>query len=165
MRHAVQTTDAAFLETLASWLEAQPEILVLFRYSHAAGSRDFEFYSSFQVLADRIKALAPLTSVIAFSQPQLPVRGVVDEAFIERCLREIPDGAEYLIVETTLRVYGRVSWFHHNAGESHACLREDLQDCLGAPVAVGLHPPLDDTDVTISAVVPDQDGVARSGIY
>jgi hypothetical protein len=58
------TTDLKFLGTLESWLQSQPEILVLIRYSHAAGSRDFEFFSSFQSLSDRIRAFAKRRSVL-----------------------------------------------------------------------------------------------------
>lgn len=160
------TTDPKFLGTLESWLQSQPEILVLIRYSHAAGSRDFELFSSFQNLADRIRALPPLTSVIAFRQPQLPLRGVVDDELISRCLSSIPDGSEYLVVETVLRMSGQSSWFHHDAGVSHAELRDDLEECRGAPVAAGLYPAwLEDTEDVISAFVPDEHGVVRSGIY
>lgn len=160
------TTDPKFLGTLESWFRSQPEILLLIRYSHAAGSKDFEFFSSFQSLADRIRGLPPLTCVIAFRQPQLPLRGVVDDAFISRCLSGIADGSEYLVVETVRRVYGSRSWFHDDAGVSHAELRDDLEECRGTPVAAGLYPPwLEDTDDVISAVVPDEHGVVKCGIY
>lgn len=160
------TTDPKFLGTLEQWFRSQPEILALIRYSHAAGSKDFEFFSSFQSLTDRIRALPPLTCVIAFRQPQLSLRGIVDDEFIVTCLSTIPDGSEYLVVEGVKRVYGQQSWFHHGAGESHAELREDLEQSRGVPVAAGLYPPwLEDTDDVVSAVVPDEHGVVRVGAY
>ena len=110
--------------------------------------------------------LAPRTTVIAFRQPRLSLRGVVDDEFISRCLSGIPDGSEYLVVETVRRTYGRMSYFHHDEGDSHAQLLEDLEGCRGAPVAAGLYPDwLTDTDNVIFAVVPDEDGVVRPGIY
>jgi hypothetical protein len=155
-----------FLGTLAAWLHSQPEVLLLIRHSHAAGARDFELFSSFQDLSDRIRLLPPRTSVIAFRQPQLPLRGVVDDGFIAKCVNSIPDGLEYLVVETTRRLYGRKSWFHHDAGVSHAELRDDLEESRGVGVAVGLYPPwLEDTDDVISAVVPNGHGVVSPGIY
>ena len=160
------TNDPTFLRTLESWFDTQAEILLLIRYSYAAGSKDFEFFRSFRSLAERIHKLPPRTCVIAFREPQLPLRGVVADEFIAKCLSEIPDGSEYLVVETTQRVYGQMSWFHHGAGESHAELREELEDSRGIAVAAGLYPPwLHDTEDVISAVVPDEDGVARTGIY
>jgi hypothetical protein len=160
------TTDPKFLGTLESWFHSQPDILLLIRYSQAAGSKDFEFFSSFQSLANRIRELPPLTCVIAFRQTQLPLRGIVDDDLIASCLNSIPDGSEYLMLELGRRVYGRASWFRHRAGESHAELREELEESRRVAVAVGLYPPwLEDTDDVISAVVPDEHGVVRAGIY
>jgi len=162
----IPTTDASFLHTLESWLRSQGEILVLIRYAYAAGSTDFELFTSFESLAERIRALPSRTCVIAFRQPQLPIRGVVDESFIARCLSSIPDGSEYLLVEMVRRVYGRMSWFHHNEGTSHGELRGELEESRGVQVAVGLAPPSwKDSDDVISAYVPDEDGIARPGAY
>lgn len=160
------TTDPKFLGTLESWLRNQPEVLLLIRYSHAAGSKDFEFFSSFQSVADRIRELPPLTCVIVFRQPQLPFRGVVDDGFIADCLSSTPEGSEYLVLEMTRRVYGRESWFHYGVGTSHAELREELEKSRGVAVAVGHYPPwLEDTSDVISAVVPDGQGVVKPGMY
>jgi hypothetical protein len=159
-------TDRKFLGTLEAWLRSRPEVLLLTRYSHAAGAKDFEFFSSFQDLSERLRQLPPRTSVIAFKQPQLSLRGVVDDSFITKCLSSIPDGLEYLFVETERRVYGRRSWFHYDTGMSHAELRDDLEESRGVGVAVGLYPSwLEDTDDVISAVVPDDQGVVTPGIY
>lgn len=160
------STDKRFLATLNEWLQSQREILLLVRYSHAAGSKDFEFFSSFETLAERLRSLPPRTSIIAFRQPHLPIRGIVDDSFITTCLSSIPDGSEFLVAETIRRTAGRASWFHHGAGETHAELREELESLRGHTVAVGLYPPwLEDTDNVISAVVPDEHGVVTTGIY
>jgi hypothetical protein len=160
------STDKRFLATLDEWLRSQREILLLIRYSHAAGSKDFEFFSTFEALTERLRSLPPRTCVIAFRQPQLPFRGVVDESFITTCLSAIPDGSEYLVADTTRRTAGAASWFHHGAGESHAELREELESLRGHAVAAGLYPPwLEDTDDVISAVVPDEHGVVTTGVY
>jgi hypothetical protein len=159
-------TDPKFLGTLESWLRDLPEILVLIRYSHAAGNKDFEFFSSFGTLSSRIRQLAPRTSVVAFRQPQLPLRGLVDECFISSCLSRIPDGSEFLVLETTRRAYGEMSWFHNESGESHGELREALEESRGTPVAVGPYPPqLEDSDDVVSAIVPDENGIVRPGVY
>lgn len=159
-------TDPKFLDTVESWFRGQPEILALIRYSHAAGNKEFEMFSSFHDFLERLQQLPHLACVIVFRQPQLPIRGVVDDAFIARCLQSISDGSEYVVTETVRRVCGGMSWIHYGAGETHAELRDDLEGCCGSPVAAGLYPPwLHDTGDVISAVVPDEHGVARSGIY
>jgi hypothetical protein len=159
-------TDPKFFGTLESWLHGLPEILVLLRYSAAAGSKDFEFFSSFAALSNRIRQLPPRTSIIAFRQPQLPLRGVVDEGFIAGCLGHVPDGSEFLVLETARRASGKMSWCHWIAGETHAELGEALEGSRGAPVAVGPYPPwLGDTEDVVSAIVPDESGMVRIGIY
>jgi hypothetical protein len=159
-------TDPEFLGTLESWLRSLPEILVLIRYPAAAGNKDFEFFSSFEALSNRIRQLPPSTSIVAFRQPQLPLRGVVDESFVANCLGCVPDSSEFLVLETARRANGEKSWFHWVAGETHAELREALEDSRGAPVAVGPYPPwLADTDDVVSAIVPDENGMVRGGVY
>jgi len=99
-------------------------------------------------------------------KPQLTLRGIVDDGFIENCVRNIPEGSEFLVVETAQRTYGRASWIHDVAGETHAELREALEDSRGNAVAVGLYPPWlkHDPDL-ISSYVPDEDGAVRPGAY
>ena len=160
------TSDPGFLSELGAWFNARPEILVLIRYPYAAGSTDFEFFTSLQQLVDRIRGLEPRTSIIAFRQPLLPLRGIVDDDFIAKCMTAIPETAEYLVVETVRRTYGKRSWFFHGEGVSHTQLREELEECRGAPVAVGVCPEwIHDSDDVISAIVPDEDGVVRSAVY
>jgi hypothetical protein len=159
-------TDPKFLGTMETWLRDQPEILILVRYSHAGGQREFEFHSSFQALSEKIRRLRPLTSIIAFKLPQLQHRGVVDDSLIDKCLSNIPNGLEYLIVEEVRRTAGRHTWQHHDSGMSHAELRDDLEESRGVLVRAGLYPPwLVDDEEVISAIVPDEHGVVRSGVY
>jgi hypothetical protein len=165
MNHA-PTTDAEFLRTLKDWFRSQNEILVEIRYRCGGGSQDFELFSSFQALSDRIRELPAGACVTGFRTPQLPLRGFVNDDFVTKCLEQIPDGSEYLVAETVRRVYGRHSFFHCGSGESHAELRDDLEECRGAPVAAGLYPPvLEESANVVRAVVPDADGVVRAGPY
>lgn len=158
--------DSQFLNTLEHWLRSQPEIMVLIRYSRSAGSKSFEFFNSFAVLEERLRQLRPETNVIAFRKPQLPLRGTVDDEFIGRCLNSIPNGTEFVVVETVRRTAGKASWFHYQAGESHDELREALEDSRGRHVAVGEYPPwLDDGPDVISGYIPHDDGIVRPGAY
>ena len=161
------STNKTFLHTLECWLSIEPEILVLFRYAYSAGRKSFEFFSSPAPLFERLSKLQRRTSVTAFRQAQLPVRGIVNDEFIELCMRAVPEGSEFLVVETVQRTAGRMSWFHDMAGETHAELREALEASKGIPVAVGLYPRfwLDDGPDVVTAYVPDEDGVIRPGAY
>jgi len=78
----------------------------------------------------------------------------------------IPEGSEFVVVETVRRTAGQYPWFHDEAGEKHQELRESLENLRGRPVAVGVHPPwLEHSPYVISGYVPDEDGVARTGVY
>jgi hypothetical protein len=156
----MSATDSAFLGVLENWLRPRPEILVLIQYSRAAGKKKFEFFFSYESLAGRLNQLPPSTSVTAFRYAQLLLRGVVDADFISTCLNALPENSKFLVLETR----GRDA--HWVAGETHAELRNELQQLTGRPVAVGPYPPwLADTTDVISAVVPDEDGVVTRGIY
>jgi hypothetical protein len=162
----ISSKDKAFTNTLELWLLNQREILVLIRFSGAAGAKSFEFFSEFSTLSERLGQLAPHTSIIAFRQPQLPFRGVVNDQFISNCLNSIPDGSEFLLVETVRRKAGQTSWFHEAAGETSSELREALEDSRGSPVAVGLYPPWQENSAdVVCGIVPDDHGVVKPGAY
>ena len=147
-------------------MRAQSEILMLIRYSHAAGGKTFEFFTSFDRLRERLGELKPETSVTAFRKRQLPLRGIVDDDFIGKVLNSTRDGSEFLVIETAPRTAGRESWFHHEAGESLDELRKALEGLRGNPVAVGEYPRwLQESLDVISAYVPNQDGTIRAGVY
>ena len=160
------TTDVRFLAILEGWFKTQNVVLIEMRYRCGAGSQDFELLPSFQALSEKFRVLPAGAFVTAFRKPQLPLRGLVDDNVVTMCLENIPNGAEYLVAETVRRVYGRHSFFHCGSGESHAELREELEEYRGAPVAAGLYPPvLEKSSDVLTAVVPDADGILRPGPY
>jgi hypothetical protein len=159
--------DPEFTSTLDSWLRKQSELLVMFCYPYVGGRRDYEIHSSLETIARRLSEVPPQTWVIAFRKPQLPIRGVVTPALIHAALASIPDGAEFLLVETALTTYGKASWYHDASGESHVELREKLESSAGRPVMVGEYPQwLDEhgPDV-VSGYVPDKEGHIKPGAY
>ena len=50
----LSVTSPEFQEACKQWLNELGEVLVLFRYSHAAGSKDYEFFTDISLLNDRI---------------------------------------------------------------------------------------------------------------
>jgi hypothetical protein len=160
------TTDNKFLKTLEDWLRGQEEIMILVRYSRAAGSKSFEFFTSFAALRERLARLNAETSVTAFRKPQLPLRGRVDDEFIGKCLSSIPAGSEFLVLETDPRMAVQQWFSRYEAGESHDELRQVLEGLRGRLVAVGEYPQwLKDGPDLISAFVPHQDGTVKAGVY
>jgi hypothetical protein len=147
------------------WFRKRRDLLVLIRYAYMAGNRDLEVIPAFEALRTRMARLAPRTSITVFRDHQLPLRGVVDDAFIQACLAAIPDGTEYVVAETGLTTAGGQSWFHHASGTSHGELRDSLERSRGKSVLVGEYPPFTDSDAVVTAYVPDPDGVVRPGAY
>ena len=155
-----------FLKTLENWLGDHAEVSVLIRYSRAAGNRDFEFYTSFAALQERLRQLPTETCVTVFRNTQLRLRGIVDDEFIGKCLGRVPDGSEYAVVETTPTRTGLFPFLNFSAGESHDELREDLESRRGRPVAVGAYPPWqEESSDVVSGYLPAEDGKVRRGVY
>jgi hypothetical protein len=149
------TTDKKFLKSLEDWLCCQSEIMILVRYSRTAGNKSFEFFTSFTALRKRLELLKAETSVTAFRNPQLPLRGHVDDAFIGKCLSFISAGSEFLVLETDPRMATQQWLYRHEAGESQDELRQVLEALRGRLVAVGAYPQcLEDSPDVISAYVP-----------
>ncbi len=164
------SSDAGFLRTLESWIYEKSEILTLFEHANSSGGKEFQLWHSFERLAAKIASLSSLTRITAFRQPQLPIRGIVDAQFIEICKQEAPDGEEHLIVDRqeTREEYPHFScsYYDHRAGVTHSELQEVLEAWRGRLVAVGRYPDWQcNSDVVVSAVVPDKNGSTSGGGY
>lgn len=147
----------AFLDRVSGWIEETGEVLVILRYLRAAGAKDFALCRSREDFEGLLGALPIGTDIAVFREPQLPLRGRVDEAFIAAALGAIPDGREYLVVTTAARP-GRRICRSGSMGDTHADLREDLEDLIGVHVALGACP---------AYCVPDHEGLisaSRGGI-
>jgi hypothetical protein len=160
------TALTAFLGSVRTWLEAEREVLLLVRHPYAAGSRDFELHSEFDALAARLASLPSRTSVIAFKEQQLPIRGIASEALLARCRSTIADGTEFLVLETEKSQYASASWRHWTAGNSRAELAQAIEESYGSRVAAGVCPEwIEDGPDVLSAIIPDLDGAVVPAAY
>jgi hypothetical protein len=160
------STDPTFQRIIETWCSQQHEVLALVRFRCGAGSRGYRVFSSYSALLEMIQGAPVGACITIFKNPRLPLRGIVDGSFIDRCIATIPDGAEYLMFETIPTVAGKHSWYHYGSGESHAELKEDLEQSIGRPVVVGYHPSMAVGPAeAVDGVVPDPDGVVRAGPY
>ena len=162
----VATTDPTFLHTLESLLAGQSEVLALVRFRCGGGSREYRLFSSYSALLEMMHQAPAGACITVFRNPNLPLRGVVDEEFIKRCLAAMPDGAEYVMFETIQTVAGKVSWYHNGSGQSNAELKDDLEQSRDLPVVVGYHPSMSGgSDESVDGVVPDAYGTVKAGPY
>ena len=148
-----------FKARVADWLAASGEVLVVLRYLYGGGNRNYLFCRSSEDFERLIDSLPEGTDTIVFQHPQLPIRGISSETFIEHCLTQIPDGTEYMIalLDCPLPLGRSATSYDDN---SHGSLRENLEAFHGKSVAVGLCPNFigPDCDTMISASKGGIDG-------
>ena len=149
----------ACLERVAAWIRTNGEVLVVLRYLRAAGSKDFALCHTQEEFESLVNSAPRGTDINVFRDRQLPLRGIVDRAFIESALQLISAGDEYplMLAETEpgtcISRVGRI-------GASHAELHEDLAEVIGAEVALGRCPDwcCPDNDALVSAAKGGIDG-------
>lgn len=143
----------AFLGRVASWLERSGEVLVILRYLRAAGRKDYALCRDASEFHDLVRS-APLgTDIEVFKEPQLPMRGVVDGAFIELASRSASEWSEYLLISDETRVESRVAQ-KAILDDSPEELRANLAEMMGTKVALGPCPDFN---------LPDHEGlISRS---
>jgi hypothetical protein len=158
------TKDSDFLNLVRVWLDSSGEAFVVIRRSHSAGAKDYLFVDSFVHFESLISSLPAMADVIVFRRRQLPIRGVADAALLERCLLEIPDGEEFLLLNLEPDSLETLS---ATGGESHAELESEFQEFMGKFVAVGRVPRFweDDNEEMQSALAACADGSLKRGIY
>ena len=162
------TQCLSFCSTVQQWIQERGEVLVLIRFHASAGSKSWEFFSTFSSFQERMGTLPPQTCVIVLWEHELKLKGIVDNAFIEKAVGQHPRGEWWLVACLELTKIGRASWYHSNEYNTPEELEEELRDefCFGKPVAVGREPEwLEERDGLISAVVPFEDGTVKAGVY
>jgi hypothetical protein len=128
-----------YLERVANWISKSGEVLVVLRYLRAAGAKDFALCRSRQEFAAVVDYVSIGTDIEVFKEPQLPLRGPVTEGFIERAVRMLQDGQEYLLISEETIPSCRISQLSR-MGDSLHDLREDLQERMGRMVSLGICP-------------------------
>jgi hypothetical protein len=131
--------SSAFLERVAAWINDAGEVLVILRYLRAAGAKDFALCRTRHEFESLVKAAPRGADIEVFRDRQLPLRGLVDDGFIESAVQMIPEGREYLLVTTETQPGSRISRFG-DIGASHIELRESLAELMGSEVALGVCP-------------------------
>jgi len=168
MRDYQSVTDPSFLQTVLDWMSQNGSVLCLIRYHGGASKGEYRIFDSKRELLNCLENLSPRTNVIVSGEPQLQMRGIVDENFISEALNRIPDGKNWLLVGLEAQTAGRQSWFHESSGSSCAELESELRDnyCWGRPVAIGQEPDMMQSSCSIiDGIVPNWDGTIEPGVY
>jgi hypothetical protein len=131
--------DKSVIATIQEWIRATSEVFVELYYPHSSGSGTYYFVSSFSQFSEMTEEARSGAIFLVLRQPQFPIRGAVNDSFIEKTLEAIPDGERYAIVEAAF--YPKATSSQRD-GHTHAELKKDLEDCRGMAVCVGKEPSL-----------------------
>ena len=87
-----------YRSTVSSWLRGAGELFVVLRYLRAGGAKEYAFIRN-DAEFDRLLHVCPVgTDIVVFRDPQLPLRGTVDAAFIDTATERLKEWKEYLFV-------------------------------------------------------------------
>jgi hypothetical protein len=148
----------SFVSTVRNWIEKTGEVLVIMRFLRAAGAKDYAIVTSAEKV-DRLVDVCPIgTDIIVFRDRMLPMRGVVDNAFVKLVQESLPEDLEYLFVKMKPeksgdpRCFGQCGYVRH--------LDSDLEDMDGQTIAIGECPNFSgpDDEAMISASKGGIDG-------
>lgn len=140
-RHTImdllEIRDPGIRATALSWLNETRELFVELYYPHSGGSGWFYLLTSPGDLTQLIQQARDGALFFLLKHKQFPLRGIVDDAFVNQARAIIADGEQYLI--TDLATYPKhLSFF--GDGQTHKQLLADLHDLRGVRVGVGHEP-------------------------
>jgi hypothetical protein len=130
---------AKFLDTVNGWIGQAGEVLVVVRYLRAGGAKDFTLCRSREEFAALVAHVPLGTDIEVFRDPQLPLRGVVDETFVAAAEAAVTPGQEYVILTEAKKAGTPISSF--SAFDiDREFLKEILRDLAGQRAAFGRCP-------------------------
>ena len=137
MMDILNLRDRDVQATAQAWLNETGELFVEVYYPHSGGSGTFYLLTSSADFQELIEQAREGALFFVLKQKQFPLRGIVDDAFINQATVAIADDEDYLI--TDLAIYPEhVSFF--GDGQTHKQLLTDLHDLRGVLVGVGHEP-------------------------
>jgi hypothetical protein len=133
------------LAKLNDWLLESGELYVYICWPHSGGSGAPWFVNRLDALKTLIAQQDwPEIAIMIYRQVQYPIRGLADEAMLERALQEIPDGAEFSIYRLDELYSDYTNSGGVGGGDTHIELRSELSDLFGTEVALGVDPEVHD---------------------
>jgi len=147
------------MDRVSGWIEKSGEVLVVLRYLRAAGAKDFALCRTSEDFESLVRFVAIGTDIEVFRDPQLPLRGIVDGAFIATATSESTKWQEHLLLSVETRPDSVISRFSDLDCPGPELLKS-LEQLRGQRVALGECPDfnLEDHEGLISASKGGIDG-------
>ena len=148
-----------YLATVDSWIAGTGEVLVIVRYLWGGGAKDYSLVTTPEMFRSLINACPKGADIIVMRDPQLPLRGIVDNEFIQRAKKSVGNDQEYMFV---CMMSGNDQDPRCRGGFDigHAMLEDDLSEEMENHVAFGPCPEFiaDDNESMVSASKGGIDG-------
>jgi hypothetical protein len=127
------------LALLSDWFEDAGELYVDINLPHSGASSTPYFVRSLQDLKELVAQQDwPEISITIFHRRQYPLRGIVGGELIAKALDYVHDNEWYMIVSP--KDYYPSRCIFYGSGNSHAELRQELQELAGELVGIGRDP-------------------------
>jgi hypothetical protein len=127
------------LALLSDWLAQTGELYVDVDLPHSGGGSFSYFVQSMPSFRNLIAQQDwPEIEITVFRNKQFPLRGIVDDSFINQALQHIPDRQSYTILclkDNYSHAYG-----YHDSGNRHESMKIQLEEVRGQDVVVGQDP-------------------------
>lgn len=151
---SIDLFSAEDIALVQAWLAEQGELYLDLYYPHSGAGGTGYFIRSVDDLRElAAQQLRRELIITIFRSSPYPLTGTVDEALIAQALSLVPDGCWYTILEQDS--YFPAPCDGMGSGQSHAALRDDLAELLGAAVRIGENPWDTHTDPSL-VYPPDQ---------
>jgi hypothetical protein len=133
-----------YLKIAARWLAESDDLLMMSLYG--AGDRDYALCATEEAIRDFQDASggdSDSSMICLYRGPRLPLRGIVDHAFIRDAVAMVPDNTPCVVVRLTPRTGELLAG---NWCDNHHEIDAELRDERGEPVAFGPLPDWDPLD-------------------
>ena len=127
--------DTLVSQELANWLGQSAELFVHVHDPHSGSSGSDYLLPSMSIFNELTTNARP--GFFVLRERQFPMRGTVDNDFVEAALQSVKDGEWYKIVQ---REFYPLQLRYYGSGDTHNDLRRDLEECRGMNVCVGPEP-------------------------
>jgi hypothetical protein len=157
----LSTSSKEFLQIIHQILEKGHEILLLIRYPSSAGNRDYYLFDSLEAVQHFISLRKAKETITVFKSMETVKRGQVSTELLLEITKSVhePKHSDWLVIFPNCN---SECW---NYCENQKELLEELKEHNEEQVVILEDPLFQVEEETITAYVPDRDGVIRPGPY
>ena len=154
-------SDSDFQAKIRQIFHAQARLAVLIRYAYRAGGRDFYLLSRLESLEELIGGCKERDLVTVFATVRIIAEGVVDDDFAAALEARLNAGEKWMLIGGD-NGDGTPEW---DFAETEEELRGGLDSRVGMAVSIIEEPDWVTEGLSVSAYIPDRDGIVRPGAY